>query len=122
MKRYNLFLDDRRTLQMAYDANAGLQQHLEAHPIVIAKNAGQFIKSILKNGVPQIVSFDHDLGDFYFDNGEKRERSGDTCAEWLCKYCLNNNKPLPQFYVHSDNPVGRENIKKTFTFYAKYCK
>jgi len=105
---------------MAYDANLGLQKHLEEHPIVIAKNASQFIRTILKKGVPEMISFDHDLGDFYFDNGEKRERSGTTCAEWICNYCKQNKKPLPKYSVHSDNNVGRENIKRTFTFYAKH--
>lgn len=120
MAKYNLFLDDRRTLQMAYDANSGLQAHLEKNSVVVVKNAAQFIKTILTKGVPEMISFDHDLGDFYFDNGEKRERSGLTCAEWICKYCMQNKKPLPKYSVHSDNQVGRENIKRTFTFYAKY--
>jgi hypothetical protein len=120
MKKYNLFLDDRRTLDMAYEANSGLKIHLSKHPILIAKNASEFISIVLKNGIPKMVSFDHDLGDFYYDNGEKRERSGATCAEWLCKYCMQSGKPLPHFSVHSDNPVGRESIKKIFKFYAKY--
>ena len=33
------------------------------------------------------------------------------CAKWLIEYCLDNNKNLPEYYVHSANPVGAKNIK-----------
>ena len=122
MLKYNLFLDDRRTLKMAYAANSGLQVHLEKYPIVIAKNAAEFIKIITERGLPEMVSFDHDLGDFYYEDGIKKERSGDTCAKWLGDYCMENHKKMPKFSVHSDNPVGKENIIKTFNFYAKHIE
>ena len=85
-KKYNLFLDDKRTLQMAYDANPNLQTVLEKNPIIIVRNATQFIKCIIKNGLPEFVTFDHDLADFFYENGETRERTGNTCAKWLCEY------------------------------------
>ncbi|TZF81763.1 hypothetical protein FW774_17045 [Pedobacter sp. BS3] len=62
-----------------------------------------FVKFISENGLPQFISFDHDLGE---------EKSGYDCAKWLVEYCLNTNLPLPKFEVHSQNPVGRENIEK----------
>ena len=53
------------------------------------------------NGFPNFISFDHDLG---------LEESGYDCAKWLVDYCLDHNLHLPEFEVHSQNPVGKENI------------
>ena len=56
-------------------------------------------------------SFDHDIASFD-ENGY--ERTGLTCAKWLCDFIMDNNldpKDL-EYYVHSQNPVGAENIKK----------
>lgn len=49
----------------------------------------------------ECISFDHDLGE---------EKTGFDCAKYLVEYCINNNVIPPQTYVHSANPVGRENI------------
>src|SRR5690606_5639955 len=52
-------------------------------------------------GFPVFLSFDHDLG---------LEESGHDCAKWLVNYCLDNDLRLPEFAVHSQNPVRKENI------------
>lgn len=119
---YNLFLDDKRTLQMAYDANPGLETIFNKNPIVIVKNMDEFVKIITEKGLPKIISFDHDLADLYYEDGERKERDGKKCAEWLGDYCMENKLQIPQYYVHSDNPVGKNNIKKTLEFYAKYIE
>ena len=43
---------------------------------------------------------------------KKREtKSGYDCAKWLVDYCLDNGITIPNFGVHSANPVGAENIR-----------
>jgi hypothetical protein len=84
------------------------------------------VNYIEQNGVPEEVSFDHDLSrehtKYYFDNGghdnppdplnvEFKEKTGYDAAKWLCDYCWTNGIPLPKWNVHSANPVGSDNIK-----------
>ena len=56
-------------------------------------------------GCPNFISFDNDLG------GEKE---GYDFAKWLVEQDLDNPGWIPDdfdFYVHSQNPVARDNIK-----------
>lgn len=69
---------------------------------VWVKNFEEFVNYIETNGVPEFVSFDHDLG-----YGLKK---GAVCAQWLKDYCQENNLPLPKFYAHSANRHGRKKI------------
>lgn len=81
-----LYLDDLRPIPNGY---IGLRSYAE------------FVTYITESGLPDFISFDHDLG---------LEESGYDCAKWLVNYCLDNELRLPQFDVHSKNPVGKENI------------
>ena len=72
--------------------------------IIWAKTQSEFENYIKENGLPDLISFDNDLG---IGNGE-----GYDCAKWLVEYCMDNDKELPEWYVHSANPVARENIEK----------
>jgi len=74
-------------------------------------NYSEFIEWIEKFGLPDAISFDHDLGEV---------ATGMDCAKWLVNYCLDNNRELPEFYVHSANPVGAENIKTLLENYKKH--
>lgn len=76
-----------------------------------AKTQSEFENYIKENGLPDLISFDNDLG---IGNGE-----GYDCAKWLVEYCMNNNVQLPQWYVHSSNPVAKENISKLFENFEK---
>ena len=92
---------------------------------IIVRTYDEFVDWITKNGLPDEVSFDHDLAHehikYYFNNGghenppnpqevEFREKTGYDTAKWLCEYCWTNGLPLPECNCHSANPVGRENI------------
>jgi hypothetical protein len=39
-----------------------------------------------------------------------KEKTGLDCAKWLVDYCIDNQLDLPKYYVHSANPIGRQNI------------
>lgn len=83
----------------------------------IVRSYDEFVNYIERNGLPDVISFDHDLADIHYDpstwvQGFKyKEKTGYDAAKWLCEYCFENSLPLPEWNVHSANPVGRENIK-----------
>lgn len=131
MKKF-LFLDDIRTpLDCFYMKNPDLYDRKWD----IVRNYDEFVNYILTEGVPDFISFDHDLSDEHYSpemyksmetynelyNGFK-EKTGYDCAKWLCNYCAENSIPLPEFEVHSMNPVGRENIKNYLNSYLKFEK
>lgn len=81
------------------------------------RNFNQFRQWILDNGLPDIVSFDHDLADEHYalagqEDPIFKEQTGYDCAKWLCDFCEYEQLPLPICYVHSMNPVGSENIER----------
>jgi hypothetical protein len=80
-----------------------------------AKSYDEFVNYIKKNGLPDFISFDHDLGDY--KNG--KEYTGYDCAKWLVNYCLDNNLDLPEYNVHSANSVGKENIERLLENFKK---
>lgn len=69
---------------------------------VWVKNLQEFTRYIESNGLPDLVSFDHDLG--------AGLEKGATCAKWLLQYCKNSKQQLPKCYAHSANPNGIKEI------------
>ena len=70
----------------------------------------EFVAYLEHKGLPDFISFDHDLGE---------EFSGYDCAKYLVDYCLDHQLPLPDFVVHSQNPVGKENIERLLANFKK---
>ena len=81
----------------------------------IVRNYEEFVDEVSKNGLPNYVSFDHDLADISYSNGKSscsyREKTGYDCAKWLVDFCYDNGFKLPSFQVHSANTVGKKNIQ-----------
>lgn len=84
----------------------------------------EFTKWITKNGLPDGICFDHDLGKEVEINVRSKglskkaarklkneEKTGMDCAKWLVEYCMNNGVELPPWNIHSANPVGKANIE-----------
>lgn len=136
---YKLFLDDERKPwdclgYMASRIGPRTPIYLETG-WVVCKNYGCFVATILDMGLPDFVSFDHDLAEehytpsSYWDSFEKskeyqsaiwdnyKEKTGYECAKWLCDYCFDNGFQIPEFAVHSMNPVGAERIFSLLTRY-----
>lgn len=122
---YNLFLDDFRNPKdcVSYTNN---KIYVNTDWIIV-RCYNEFVDYIEKNGLPQIISFDHDLADEHYtpseywhdyneskkwqDSQEYKEKTGYDCAKWLINFCIENKlNDFPQFYVHSMNPVGADNI------------
>ncbi len=70
---------------------------------IIVRRFQDFKTWITANGLPDIISFDHDLADGKNEN----EKTGYDCAKWLVEYCLKHKKSCPDFICHSMNPVGK---------------
>lgn len=101
--------------------------------VVWIKTYGDFIGWITKNGLPDGICFDHDLGDNFslradsdfgdwFDMDNNKEFTGYDASKWLVDYCMDNDKNLPLWNIHSANPVGADNIRKYLTNAKKHLK
>jgi hypothetical protein len=133
VKSYNLFLDD--------DENR-IPHKLSwiELPLVewtIVRSYDEFVATIKRDGLPKIVSFDHDLADEHYMEyqrahspnliGERKiqyedftEKTGYDCAKWLGNYCIDNGLQLPLYYIHTLNPIGRQNIFSALENARKY--
>jgi len=116
MKNY-LFLDDIRNPIEAstYAKSRGVNPDIYKLEWIIVRDYFEFVNWITKNGLPELISFDHDLG-------EADEYTGMDCAKWLVNYCLDNNCALPKWAVHSANPAGYDNIKSLLLSFEKNVK
>ena len=116
-KHYNLFLDDHRQPKDV--------KWIDLPPVewIVVKTYDEFVNTIQKNGIPACISFDHDLGDEHYqeyfraNNGDKtirygnfKEKTGFECAKWLANFCVDTGTPLPLYYIHTLNGMGRMNI------------
>lgn len=90
---------------------------------LIIRNYEDFASHIMENGIPEMISFDHDLTfDHYLSENQNninydnmKVKTGYHAAKWLIEYCKLNNVKLPSVVkVHSQNPEGKENINGLF--------
>lgn len=98
-------------------------------------NYNEFVECIEMMGLPDAISFDHDLADEHYtpskywsdyeaskayqESQQYVEKTGYDCAKWLVDYCADREHTLPRCYVHSANPVGADNIKAYLNNYIK---
>lgn len=129
---YNLFLDDIRQPCDAFTYITDYRYNKLNWSVV--RNYEQFISIIKNQGVPDLVSFDHDLSYEHYDlynktdylsydeyyNSHDREMTGYDCAKWLCDYVYNNNLKFPEYMIHSYNKIGSINIDKYIKNFLKH--
>ena len=123
MNKIYLFLDDIRNPIEAYSYTNYVPFISKKWDIV--RTYDEFTQYIIDNGLPDFISFDHDLGEisyttFWNDDTVIEEKTGHDCAKFLIEYCIDNNKQLPQYYVHSMNPVGKRNIINLLSNFSKF--
>ncbi len=105
--RYRLFLDDER-VPASDDGPAW----------IIARSTKEAVQVVKSHGLPEFISFDHDLGE------------GDTSIDfihWLIDTTLDSielgaNPKFPNYTVHSQNPVGKENIESLMDSFLKHLE
>ncbi|MEI7675448.1 MAG: cyclic-phosphate processing receiver domain-containing protein [Bacteroidales bacterium] len=106
----SLFLDDIRHPKDAY-SYSNQEVYLNDQWIVV-RTYEAFCDWITQNGLPDFISFDHDLADENYQHGTtETEKTGYDCAVWLVDYCLDHQLICPPFYCHSMNPVGKAKIE-----------
>ena len=119
MKSSLLFLDDIRfptDCLMYMEAKINdLEIYIKEWQIV--RSYDEFVTWIETNGLPDFISFDHDLG--LPEDSNSEEQNGMSCAKWLVNYCIDNDLKLPTFVIHSQNPVGKGNIEGFLEGYRK---
>lgn len=83
----------------------------------------EFQTYIMEVGMPDVISFDHDLVDEHYDidwyevyvDGLLAPTSAPTgfdCLKWLVNFCKESNMALPTLLCHSMNPIGKQEIEK----------
>ncbi len=86
---------------------------------IIVRNFEEAVEFMQKNGCPNYISFDHDLGDI----GTK---TGKDVANWIVERDQEfEGEFIPEdfeFNVHSANPVGAKNIEGLLTQYLAFKK
>lgn len=88
---YAMFLDDERM-----PPNDGTNW-------IICRSFEEARAIVITHGIPTYISFDHDLG---------TDKTGYDFAKWLCNYMFDINCVVYfEYYVHSQNPVGKKNIE-----------
>lgn len=98
---WNLFLDDERIPP-------------KNENWYIARNVDQAINQIMSRGLPAFISFDHDLGE--------NEETGYDFVKWLIEYHIYYDiKPTFRYHIHSQNPIGSENIRSYIENYKRVC-
>ena len=63
------------------------------------KSRSEFQDYIIKHGLPDMVSFDHDVK----KDSNFQEYNGTAIAKWLVEYCKETKQSLPRCFVHSAN-------------------
>ena len=83
----------------------------------VIRSYQDFVAYISQNGIPSIISFDHDLG-VNLDNTEAA--SGYDAVKYIVDFILEQEHPiLPQVLCHSQNPVGKTNILSYWNNFIK---
>jgi hypothetical protein len=124
--KFNIFIDDFRNPKDAFLYTRNPLYNILKWDIV--KNYDEFINFIINNGLSNIefISFDHDISDEHYDDTISQEnyteKTGYDCAKWLVNYCMDNNFKLPNYFVHSMNPAGKQNILSILNNYKKHCE
>ena len=105
-QNYNLFLDDIRMPNKVSWINLPLVDW------VIVRNFDQFTAYIKLHGLPLRVSFDHDLADEHYagDSVQSVNPTGYDCVKWMVQYCIDHEKPFPEYYLHTLNDNGLMNM------------
>ncbi len=86
----------------------------EPHKIVWVTNYESFTRWIGDNGLPDAISFDHDLDTEHYDQNISpkiyKKKTGYDCVKWLVEYCRKTIKHLPICIYHTMNPAGKVNM------------
>jgi hypothetical protein len=112
-----LFLDDlRKDPTVVHNNDRGLGLEIgKSTKWIIARDYSQFVDIINNNFTQiQLISFDHDISSY---DQNQNELTGKDAANFLIDYCIDNDRCLPDWFVHSDNSSGNANIRQLLINY-----
>lgn len=115
---WNLFIDDERNIEDVTWAPWQVREKYRNEEWVICRNYVQVMTEIMIRDFPSFISFDHDLGD--------GEPTGYDIVKELVEIdmtSVNEEARIPDgfnFYVHSQNPIGKANIEGLLNNYLKH--
>ena len=116
---WNLFIDDERELSDVTWAPWQIREKYRNETWIIARTWQEVERYVEQWGMPSFISFDHDLGRRHYTGHEIARMLIDDALD----YPRNRMKQFPKdfdFYVHSRNPVGKENIEGLMNNYLKH--
>src|SRR3989304_12601 len=105
---YNLFLDDERQPACLGDTRTW----------EVVRSYQEFVSKVNSCGLPQLISFDHDLSgqqytatdeqmrDIIYSDPLWKDKTGYACAYWLINYCRETKQPLPKWQGQFNKTVG----------------
>ena len=124
---YNLFLDDIRN---PIDVLTYISDDVyEALKWRVVRSYDEFIQYIIDNGMPSLISLDHDLADEHYIAFQNKsdmkyrdfnEKTGYEALKWVCTHVLDNNIKIPKVKFHSQNTVGVLNMSSYLTNFLKF--
>ena len=87
---------------------------------IVVRSFDEATNFVLERGVPEFISFDHDLG--CSDDGQINH-SGYDFARWLVESVISGLITISDdftFAIHSQNPVGSKNIEMLLNRYMLF--
>ena len=119
MTNYSLFLDDIRAPKDVHWAD------LPNVHWTIVRDYKAFVNMIKARGIPSRVAFDHDLAEEHYGldwntDPTPTEKTGMDCVKFLVEECMKANRAFPEYYLHTLNNCGRENMKSYIKQYQKH--
>jgi hypothetical protein len=113
-------------------------------PWAVVRNFPDFAGHIMRHGIPDYISFEHDLAEEHFadfaanqaqgvmaiEYDSFTEKTGYHCAQWLISFCEMHRQNgadmslsphrIKTVGIHSDNPAGAVNIMHLLQDYMTY--
>lgn len=127
---YNLFLDDIRNPDWV--TRYKTDPEYNKLKWITVRSYDEFVDYVNENGMPRLISFDHDLADEHYfitveaiRNGfdiktDFKEMTGYDALKWICDYSLDNNIPLPEMKFHTANYIGLKNMESYYNNFMKH--
>lgn len=123
---YNLFLDDiRQPAEVGnYMLPVSLRTYFRKLDWIVVRNYEEFVSIIKEMGLPELVSFDHDLAEVHYKGGKESfeyyPETGLDCMKWMIDYVTDYKLKPPKVLIHSMNPDGAKNIETLFSNFLKH--
>jgi hypothetical protein len=83
---------------------------------IIARSSVEAIAIVSERGMPEFIHFDHDLGE---------DDTSIIFINWLTNQLIEDKLTIPNnfnYSIHSQNPVGAQNIKSKMDALIKHFK